>query len=75
VLAASSGGEELSQSLLGVVIGAVRRDCGRGLVVIEGVDKLSEFLRRECWVAVGWIGGALSALGAWYFASVAMRPL
>ncbi len=51
VLAASGGGEERCQSLLGVVIGAVR-DCGRGPVVFEGVDKLGELLGRECGAAV-----------------------
>ena len=55
VLAASGGGEELCQSLLGVVIGAVR-DWGRGLVVFEGVDKLGKFLGRECGAAVCWNG-------------------
>ena len=56
MLAASGDGEELSQSLLGVVIGAVH-DCGGGLVVFEGVDKLDEFLRRDSKSLVRWIGG------------------
>ena len=46
MLAVSSGGEELSRSLLGAAIGAVR-DCGRGLVVFEGIDKLGPLLRRQ----------------------------
>ena len=51
MLAASGDGEELSQSLLGIVIGAFR-DCGRSLVVFEGVDELGEFLRCECTAAI-----------------------
>jgi len=52
---APSGGDELRQSLLGVVVGAVR-DCGRGLVVFEGVDKLGKFLGCDCGAAVCWNG-------------------
>ena len=62
VLAGSGGGEKLYQLLLGVVIRAVR-DCGRGLVVFVGIDRLGEFFRREFVAAIRWIRGHSGRLG------------
>src|ERR1019366_6000569 len=61
-LSLDARGEERCQSLLGVVIGAVRC-CGRGLVVFEGVDNLGKFLGHECRAAVRWSGERAERLG------------
>jgi hypothetical protein len=53
VFVAVSGGKELRQSLLGVVVVVVRRGGGDG-IVFEGVNKLGKFLERERGAAVCW---------------------
>ena len=55
VFVAVSGGKELRQSLLGVVVVVVRRGGGDG-IVFEGVNKLGKFLGRDCGAAVCWNG-------------------